>query len=495
MIKQKKQIGITEKKTENFSEWFTQIVGPEGAELADVRYGVQGFIVHMPWGFKILRKIYEYLEEEFEKDGHEPYLFPTVIKKENLEREAEHAGFAPDVFWVTEAGTKKLEEPVALRPTGETQIYPMYSLWLRTYSQLPMKRYQSRITTFRNEKTTRPFLRGREFMFMESHNVYSSHEGVMKQIESDGLIMERVIGGKLKIPHIFFKRPKWDAFLGADATYVADTLMPDGRRNQLSSTHDLGINFAKAYDIMFVDKDEKKKYAHQSCFGPGIWRIMAAIIGVHGDDQGLVLPFDVSPHQIVVVPIIFSDEAKNKKVMDKCYEIKKMLEDKYRVYIDESDNTSGWKFNQWEMKGVPIRIEIGPNDVEKSQVVMKRRTSAEKIFVKYEHLFDALNKEIELVDKDIGVRAKKYFTDNTKETDSLDELKELMKKHRGFVKVPFFSIDKEGEEAAEILKVETQGAYVCGIPWDVNKRESAKGKKCIITGKPAKHIVYVAKSW
>ncbi|MCF7866617.1 proline--tRNA ligase [Candidatus Woesearchaeota archaeon] len=490
-----KNIGITVKKSENFSEWFTQIVGPEGAELADVRYGVQGFIVHMPWGFKILRKIYTYLEEEFEKDDHEPFLFPTVIKKENLEREADHAGFAPDVFWVTKAGTKEMDEPVALRPTGETQIYPMYSLWLRTYTQLPYKRYQSRITTFRNEKTTRPFLRGREFMFMESHNMYANHEDVMKQIETDKIIMEKVIGEKLKIPHIFFKRPKWDAFLGADATYVADTLMPDGRRNQMSSTHDLGTNFSKAYNIQFIDKDEQKKYAYQSCFGPGIWRIMAALIGIHGDDQGLVLPFDVSPYQIVIVPIIFKDEEKNKKVMKKCNELKEKLSKKYSVFLDKSNNTSGWKFNQWEMKGVPIRIEVGPKDVEQFQVALKRRTSLEKIFVPDEKLMKTIEEESLNLGKDIDERAKKYFSDNTKEANTLDELKSLLEKHKGFVKVPFCSVERDGEEAAEILKTETQGAYVCGTPMDVNLKEQAEGKKCIITGKPAKHIVYVAKSW
>ena len=200
MTKNEKKIGITVKKNENFSEWFTQVTGPEGAELADIRYGVQGFIVHMPWAMRILRKIYDYLEEELESAGHEPFLFPTVIKKENLETEKEHAGFAPDVFWVTEAGSKKLEEPVALRPTGETQIYPMYSLWLRSHSQLPFKRYQSRITVFRNEKTTRPFLRGREFMFFETHNMYADHAGVMKQIEEDMNIMKRVYWDKLKLP-------------------------------------------------------------------------------------------------------------------------------------------------------------------------------------------------------------------------------------------------------------------------------------------------------
>jgi len=489
-----KSIGITVKKSENFSEWFTQVTGPEGAELADVRYGVQGFVVHMPWAMRILRKIYDYLEEEVEMDGHEPFLFPTVIKKESLEKEEEHAGFAPDVFWVTEAGNKKLEEPVALRPTGETQIYPMYSLWLRSHSQMPFKRYQSRITVFRNEKTTRPFLRGREFMFFETHNMYSNHDDVMTQIETDMNIMKRVYWDKLKIPHIFFIRPAWDKFLGADNTYVSDTLMPNGRRNQLSSTHDLGNNFAKAYDIRFTDKDEKKKYAFQTCFGPGIWRIMAAIIGIHGDDKGLILPFDIAPYQVVIVPVLFSNEEENKKIIEKCQELTTALKGKYRVYFDNSDNTPGWKYNYWEMKGVPLRVEIGPKDLQKDQVMLIRRTGS-KSMVPFKEINNAIDKESKILDSDIEKTAKAYFDNNTKSAETLDELKKILSSFRGFVKVPFCSIDKDGEEFAEILKEETQGGYVCGIPWIESERESAKGKKCIISGKPAKHIVYVAKSW
>lgn len=491
---EEKKIGITVKKKDDFSEWFTQVCGPEGAELADVRYGVQGFVVHMPWAIRIIRKIYDYLEDEIENDGHEPYLFPTVIKKENLEREKEHAGFAPDVFWVTEAGSKKLEEPVALRPTGETQIYPMYSLWLRTHTQLPYKRYQSRITVFRNEKTTRPFLRGREFMFLETHNMYASQGDALKQIETDMNIMRKVNWEKLKLPHVFLVRPQWDKFLGANNTYVADTLMPDGKRNQMSSTHDLGTNFSKAYNITFTDKNGDSKHAYQTCFGPGIWRTMAALIGIHGDDKGLVLPFDVAPIQIVIVPIIFSDEGKNKAVLKKCREVEKSLKGKYKVKLDDSDYTSGWKFNQWEMKGVPLRIEVGPKDIEKEQVVIARRTG-KKIFVKEKELLEKIKEEAVNVDVDIEKNAVEYFAHNTKKAETLKEIKDTIKKFKGFVKAPFCTVEKEGEACADVIKAETQGAYVCGIPHSEKERENPKGKKCAVCGKPAKHIVYIAKSY
>ncbi len=493
--KNDKKIGITVKKEENFSEWFTQVVGPEGAELADVRYGVQGFVVHMPWSMRILRKIYEYLEDEIEKDGHDPMLFPTVIKKENLEREKEHAGFAPDVFWVTEAGDKKLEEEVALRPTGETQIYPMYSLWLRGHNQLPYKRYQSRITVFRNEKTTRPFLRGREFMFFETHNMYATHKDVLEQIEADRQIMKKVYWEKLRLPHIFFIRPQWDKFLGADNTFVSDTLMPDGRRNQMSSTHDLGQNFAKAYDIKFTDKDGEIKYAHQSCFGPGIWRIMAALIGIHGDDKGLVLPFDIAPYQIVIVPVLFSDEKENKLIIKRCSEIEKDLKSKYKVYFDNSANTPGWKYNQWEMKGVPLRIEMGPKDLKEESVVVVRRTG-HKTKVKISDLNQAIKEEAIALDVDIKINAEKYFLNKTKSAESLEEIKKTIKNFRGFVKAPLCSIEKSGERCAEVIKTETEGAYVCGVPWLKEEQEKPKkGSLCPVCKKPAEHIVYIAKSW
>ena len=488
-----KNIGITASKDNNFSEWYTQVCSPQGAGLADVRYGVQGFIVHLPWSFKILRRIYEYLEEELEADGHEPFLFPTVIKKENLEKEKEHAGFAPEVFWVNQAGSETLAEPVALRPTGETQIYPMYSLWIRSHAQLPYKGYQSRITVFRNEMTTRPFLRGREFMFFETHNVYACREDALKQVKTDGEIMNRVYWDKLKIPHFFFIRPQWDKFLGADNTFVADTLMPDGKRTQLSSTHDLGQNFSKAYDVKFVDKDEKEKFAFQTCFGPGIWRIMASLISIHGDDKGLILPFDVAPYQVVIVPVLFSDESENARILEKCKEYKALLSSHFRVFLDDSDNTPGWKFNEWEMKGVPIRVEVGPKDLAKGSVAITRRTS-KRVFVPADDVVSAIKSEATKLDEDVEVKAKAYFEGHTRSTDEYEELKSLLNTHRGFVSVPFCSIDFDGEKCADKIKEDTAG-NVCGIPWSESERLSSDGKNCVVCGKSAKHIVFVAKSY
>ncbi len=493
MVDDEKKLGITVKKEENFSEWYTQVCSEQGAKLADVRYGVQGFVVHRPWAFKILRKIYESLEKEVEADEHEPFLFPLVIKEENLQKEKEHAGFTPDVFWVTEAGDKKMEERVALRPTGETQIYPMYSLWLRSYKDLPFKGYQSRIMVYRNEKTTRPFIRGREFMFFETHDVFLTHGEVIEQVRKDLEIAKKVIYDQLKIPFIFFKRPFWDKFKGADATYTPDTLMPDGKRNQLASTHDLGQNFSKAFDIKVKDKSGNDVYVWQTCFGPGIWRIMAALIAIHGDNNGLVLPFSFAPIQVIIVPIIFNEKkSESEKILKRCKEVKEILSG-FEVKIDDSNNSPGFKFNQWEMFGVPIRIEIGPKEVKNKEITLVKRTDKKRMKIKINDLNKQIAKQASLLDSEIKLRADKYFINNTKNAKDLNELKEIIAVHRGFVRAPFCSVDIDGQKCAEIMKEETNGAYVCGTKFP--KEEKVDSKTCIVCKKRAKHIVYIAKSY
>ncbi len=488
MAKESKE-GLTVKKEENFSEWYTQIINK--ANLVDTRYGVQGFIIHRPWAFKILRRIYEYFEKEVEMDGHEPFLFPLVIKKENLEKEKEHAGFAPDVFWITKAGNEKLEEELALRPTGETQIYPMYSLWIRSHKDLPLKGYQSRICTYRNEKTTRPFFRGREFMFFETHDVFATHEEALKQVEKDLEISKKVIFDKCKIPFLFFKRPQWDKFKGAKDTFTPDTIMPDGRRLQMGSTHDLSQNFSKPFNIQFTNNKEAKEYGWQTCYGPGIWRLMGAIIGVHGDDKGLILPFDLAPIQIIIVPIIFADKD-SKKLIEFCENLETKLKENYKVKFDDADETPGFKYNKWELMGVPLRIEVGPKELKNKSLSLILRTEGKRKQVR----LNEIEKEIEnasiKIDKDIEDKAKEYFKDNTRDANSLKDLKGLLKKYKGFVRIPFCSVEKDGEKCAEMIKAETEGANICGTLY--LEEEKAKGR-CVVCSKPAKHIVYVAKSY
>lgn len=486
------KLGITVKKSEDFSEWYTQVV--QKAELADIRFGIQGFIVHQPWGFKIARKIYEYFEEEVEKDGHEPFLFPIAIKEKDLAKEKEHAGFSPEVFWVTMAGSEELDERFALRPTGETQIYPMYSLWIKSYNDLPYKGYQSRISAFRAEKTTRPFLRGREFMFFETHDVFSTHKEAIDQVNKDLKMAKRVMTEKLKIPFLFFKRPEWDKFLGADSTFTPDTLMPDGKRNQLASTHDLGTNFSKAYNIQFVDRDEKKKYPHQTCFGPGIWKQLAALIGIHGDDKGLILPFDIAPLQIIIIPIISNKKEKeSEKIIERCEEIKKKL-NRYRVRMDLSENSPGFKYNQWELKGIPLRIEIGPKELGNKKITIKRRTDRESIRCTLNSLKKEIQKQAKEIDRQIEENSKKYFKDRIRNGSTFKEIQNIISKHKGFIRVPFCYVDKKGKECADILKEKTKGGVVCGTIYPKAEKLMAKDK-CIVCNKKANYVVYISKSY
>ncbi len=489
---EKEKRGITVKKADNFSEWFTQVIGEEGAQLSDIRYGVQGFIVHRPWAMQMFRKIYELLEAAVEADGHEPMLFPTVVLEDNLLEEKEHAGFMPDVFWIDRAGSEKLEKPIALRPTGETLIYPTYSLWVRGHTDLPLKGYQSRITVFRNEKATRPFLRGREFMFFETHDVFKDHKGALKQIKTDMKIMDKIVWKKLKVPFIFFRRPQWDKFKGADDTYASDTLNPDGRRNQISSTHDLGQNFAKAFNIQFTDEKGQIQYAYQTCFGPGIWRIFAAIVAIHGDDTGLIVPFDIAPRKVAIVPIYFKDEAVNAKVKEFGKRLEKQLKT-FNAIFDDSDHSPGYKYNQWEMLGVPIRLEIGPKEVEADQVTLVRRTRKEKEKVKLPFLKKRIKEAGKEIDADIEKNAASYFKNNTKATTSYEELQKIIKEFRGFVKVPFCTMKVKGKNCADQLKTDTGGADVCGTPYKIVDKPKP-GDFCIVCKKPAKYIVYVAKS-
>ena len=486
--------GITVKKEDNFSDWYSELV--QKADLADIRFGIQGFIVHKPWGFMIIRKIYEYLEKEVELQGHLPFLFPRAVKEESLRKEEKHAGFTPEVLWVSEAGDGKLEERFALPPTGEAQIYPMYSLWFRSHRDLPFKGYQSRMSVFRNEMTTRPFLRGREFLFFETHDVFNTHKEALEQIKLDFETCEKVIRDKAKIPFYYFRRPEWDKFMGANDTFTPDTLMPDGKRNQLASTHDLGQNFSKAYDIKIRGTNEKDNYAYQTCFGPGIWRIMAALIGIHGDDNGLVLPFDMAPLQIVFIPITFTKKPElSEKAVELCHSLAKKLQSEgYKVKIDDGDISPGEKYNKWDLRGVPLRIEIGPRDVENKQLVIKLRTSEERETISENELLDVVEVKVKELDNSIEKKANSYLKGKVQDANSLSELEKIMKKSRGFVRVPWCSVKKEGEACEEIIKEKTQGARVCGTLYP--KEEKVKqNDKCVACGKKANHVVYLAKSY
>ena len=323
MAKKEVDTGITVKKSDDFSEWYTQLV--QKAELGDVRYNIKGLVVYMPWATKSIKKMYKLTEDILERKGHEPLIMPSLIPESNFKLEGEHVkGFAPEVFWVTEHGAgEKFEEKMALRPTSETALYQMYSLWIRSYKDLPFKRYQSCQVWRYEGKMTRPFFRGREFHWIEAHDVFATEKEALAQVKEDMETTKETLLEKFAIPFIFFQRPQWDKFAGAVNTYAADALMGSGKVLQLPSTHMLGQNFSKPFNVKFVDEKSEEKLAYITCYGPAISRIYGAMIALHGDDKGLVLPWDVAPKQIVIVPILFTDG--KEEVLKKANELKEKL--------------------------------------------------------------------------------------------------------------------------------------------------------------------------
>jgi prolyl-tRNA synthetase len=483
------ETGITVKKSEDFSEWYSEILYK--ADLADIRYNVKGFVVYRPWATITIKMMYRKYEELLEKNGHLPLVMPTVIPEGNFEKEAEHVeGFAPEVFWVSQVGSEgeELNERLALRPTSETALYPMYSYWIRSYRDLPFKRYQS-CQVFRYEgKMTRPFFRGREFHWIEAHNVFATQEDAEAQVKEDMEMTYQMLQDEFCIPVIFFERPQWDKFGGAEKTFAADALMGSGKVLQLPSTHLLGQNFSKPFDVTYIDEEGEEKYGYQTCYGPAISRIYGAMIAYLGDDNGLILPFDLAPVQIVIVPIIFKD--KEKMVLDKANEILEQLKDDYKIRLDESEDSPGEKFYFWEMKGVPFRIEVGPRDIKKEQVVIVRRFDGEKFFVKEEELEEKLKELTSTYTKGLWEKAYLDFESEIEECYERDSAKEAIDNGK-IVCCGFCSIDMDGYRCAEVVEKEI-GAEIRGKRVDEEKHEFAT---CIICGKPAKCTVYLAKSY
>ncbi len=484
-------IGI--RKQENFLEWFRRVI--KLTDMVETRYPIKGFIVRKPWTMRIVNQVYRIYHEELDERDHEPAMFPLLIPESNLNKEKDHVeGFSAEVFWVTEGGSKKnkkFEERYALKPTGETCIYPMYSLWVRSWQDLPIKMYHSG-NVFRYEtKETRPFLREREFMWIETHCVFSTHDEALKQVKQDIEISKKVLRERLALPFMIFKRPQWDKFAGAVNTFGVDIILEDGRVNQIGSTHDLGQNFSKAFDIKFVDKDEKEKYAWQTCYGPGFSRIIAGIVGVHGDDRGLRFPFEIAPLHVIIVPIFFKDS--KEKVMEHCEKIKKSLKSKgYRIKIDDREGSPGSKFYYWELRGVPIRLEIGPRDIENKSLVVYRRDLDKKEVVKEKDLIKVLEKApSEILD---NLRSESEEILNKVVVDSF-EFNDLVDKINSgkIVRTNFCSTDFDGEKCADRISEETS-AEVRGENSEKEEKPE-KGAKCVVCGKEAKHVVYVAKAY
>lgn len=485
---QGKKITFNIKKNTNFSEWFSEII--DKAELADLRYNVKGFLVFRPWAVRCMEKMYAFLEEDLQSKGHEPAWFPAVIPEKNFKLEGEHIkGFSPQVFWVTHAADTVLEEKMALRPTSETAMYQMYSLWIRGYKDLPFKMYQ-RAQVWRYEtKATRPFIRSREFYWIEGHDCFATEKDAEEQVLEDIDTTEQLMHNKLGIPFLALKRPEWDKFPGAVYTIGSDSLMPDGRVIQQPSTHYLGQGFAKVFDVKFKDKDGKEKYVYQTCYGPAVSRIFASLISVHGDDSGLVLPFIISPVQVVIVPIYNND---NKAIIfKKAEQIEQELKSAgIRTKIDKGEDRPGEKFFFWEMKGVPLRIEFGEKEMKSKKFTLFLRDLKEKKFVDDKKLASEIKNQGELYDERLKKKADLWFKGMITDCKDKEEIKKALDEKK-IARCNFCSIGKEGMKCAETVEKNLL-ASVRGVRHD--KKEIAKGK-CPFCGKKANVIAYIAKSY
>lgn len=401
----------------SFSEWYHELLMT--AEIVDNRYPVKGMCVWFPFGFAIRKKVYAIIRELLDPD-HQETQFPLLIPENEFMKEAQHIkGFEEEVYWVTSGGTSPLDVKLALRPTSETAIYPMFKLWIRSHADLPLRIYQI-VNTFRYEtKHTRPLIRLREITsFKEAHTVHATWEEAENQVEV-AISRYSEFYRRLAMPFLISRRPSWDKFPGADYTTAIDVIMPDGKTLQVGTAHHLGSTFAKTYEITYEAESGEQKLVSQTCYGISE-RCIAALISVHGDEKGLILPWEVAPTQVVIVPILLGDK---ERVLAVCRDLKRELSFAgVAVQLDLSDERPGAKFYKWEMKGVPVRLEVGPRDIEKGAVTLARRDGAKKA-VPMVGLADAIKKEAEELQAALYERARLYHEARIKEVTSIEQAK------------------------------------------------------------------------
>ena len=477
--------GLTAKKQENFSEWYSQVI--EKAEVVDLRLGIKGFITIRPWGAMIMENMFQMYEHELQKKGHLPVIMPSVIPESNLRKESSHiAGFTPQVFWLE---SQKGEERLALRPTSETIFTPMFALWVRSHRDLPMKLYQKGSIFRLDTKATRPLIRGREFQWIECHDVFATKEEAIKQTLEDIDTTEKIMHQNFGIPFLAMKRPEWDKFPGAEFTIGSDVFMPDGKLIQLPSTHMMGQKFSKAFNATFKDEQGKENYLYTTAYGPGISRILASLISIHGDDKGLVIPYCISPVKVIIVPIY---DAKNKsKVLKYCKEINSNLNELgIQNWLNDKEGYSpGWKFHESELKGIPFRLEIGEKEVKaKSETLFTRDIEKkEKLSIKSLSKIKDYGKAY---DERLRKKAEKSMDNKIANCRTKDEIKKALNSGK-IARVNFCSVDKGGEKCAEHIEKEL-GAEIRGTL--ANKNEKASGK-CVICNTSAKEVVYIGRSY
>lgn len=478
MAKEKKLVeGITSRDTD-FAQWYTDVV--KKAELCDYT-SVKGCMVIKPAGYAIWENIQNELDRRFKATGVQNVYLPMFIPESLLQKEKDHVeGFAPEVAWVTHGGLEPLQERMCVRPTSETLFCDFYQNEIHSYRDLPMV-YNQWCSVVRWEKTTRPFLRSREFLWQEGHTAHASAEEAEERTVQMLNVYADFCEQILAIPVIKGQKTDKEKFAGAEATYTIESLMHDGKALQSGTSHNFGDGFAKAFGIQYTDKDNQLKYVHQTSWGMTT-RMIGAIIMVHGDDSGLVLPPRIAPVQTAIIPIAAHKEG----VLDKAYELRDRLSAGFKVKVDDSDKSPGWKFAEQEIKGIPTRIEIGPKDIEANQAVIVRRDTREKIAVSLDELETKLAEVLETMQADMLERARSHREAHTYDVTTYEEFVETVNNKPGFVRAMWC-----GDQACEDkIKEDTTATSRC-MPFE----QQNISDKCVCCGRPARKLVYWGKAY
>jgi prolyl-tRNA synthetase len=465
----------------HFGKWFRHVL--IDAKIMDYRYPIKGCAVWLPYGFKIRENVFQIIRNQLNQTGHNETMFPLLVPETSLQKEAEHVeGFQAEVFWITQGGQKHLKTRLALRPTSETIIGPMQHLWIRSYADLPLKLYQI-VTVFRFEtKATRPILRMREIDFKEAHTAHATAEEAETEVQEE-IDNYKKIFNELGVAYCISRRPEWDKFAGANYSTAFDLICPDGRTLQIGTVHNLGQHFSKAFDITYETKDGDRQHVWQTCAGIS-GRGIASVLIAHGDDHGIILPPKIAPTQIIIIPIPY--KGNSEQINKHCTEIADTLrKDGFKVDVDLREGiTPGSKYFDWELRGVPIRIEIGPRDIERNEVTIVRRDILKKQACKRENLTETLNTLMKEMTEDLKQKAWQWTKQHIHKAETLEEARALLEKRAGIVEAQWCGKAECGHKLEEIAN-----ARVLGTPEDTNEKPQGK---CIVCGEKAKSIIRAA---
>lgn len=460
-------------------EWYLEVC--DAAELSDKRYAIKGMNIWRPYAYKIMHNVDEFTRKEMARTGHDEVLFPLMIPETYFRKEQEQIkGFGGEVFWVDYAGENKLEERYVVRPTSETAMYSIFPLWIRSHADLPLRTFQI-VNVFRYEtKQTRPFMRVREIHFFEDHSCFATYEESEAHMKVDLEVVKTCLT-RLGLPYLTSRRPDWDKFPGAHYSVGCDVVMPSGRTLQCATVHQYKDNFAKAYDITYEAPDGTRKHVHQTTYGMSE-RLVGAIIGVHGDDRGLILPPEVAPIQVVIVPIIF--KGKEAPVLAKAKELfERLSKAGIRVHLDDRDKNAGEKYFHWELRGVPLRIEVGPRDLEKNQVALARRDEA-KAFVPDPGLEERVRTTLGQIQEALHARQLGFQGSKVHRAHKIEEARKL----GDIVVLPVCDKAECGHGIEEALDYKT-----LGVPMDEDA--DASKERCAHCGQGAKEWIRFARTY